>query len=67
MAQESLSPEEVQSLKDLANPGLSRPPVSDRLKRKFAVLGYGEQKRDGYAITDKGRRLLWDLAGRRSL
>jgi len=60
-----LSPEDVRSLKDLANSNLSRPPISEELKRKFTALGYGEQRRGRYAITDRGRRLLWDLAGKR--
>ena len=65
MTQAILSPEEVQSLKDLANPGLLRAPVPDRLRAKFAILGCGEQKLGRFAITEKGRRILWDLAGRR--
>lgn len=65
MTQANLSPEEVQSLKDLANPGLLRSALSDALKRKFAHLGYAERKRGDYSITEKGRRVLWDLAARR--
>lgn len=65
MTRATLSPEEVRSLQDLANPGLLRPTLSDGLKVKFAALGLGERKRDHYVITERGRRMLWDLAGRR--
>jgi hypothetical protein len=64
MTQVNLSPEEVEWLKELANPGLMQPPLPDDLKVKLTTLGYGEQKRGGFAITEKGRRALWDLAGR---
>jgi len=65
MTQANLSPVEVQSLKDLANPGRLRAAVPDGLRAKFVILGYGEQKLGRFAITEKGRRILWDLAGRR--
>jgi hypothetical protein len=65
MARATLSPEEVRSLQDLANPGLSRPTLSDALKAKFTGLGLGQRKRGHYVITEQGRRVLWDLAGRR--
>jgi hypothetical protein len=65
MIQTKLSSEEIRSLKDLANPGLLRAMPSDELKAKFAALGYAERKDRHYAITQKGRRVLWDLAGRR--
>jgi hypothetical protein len=65
MGQLNLSPEEVEWLKEVANPGLMEPALPDDLKVKFAILGYGEQKPGRFAITEKGRRALWDLAGRR--
>jgi hypothetical protein len=65
MGQVNLSPEEVEWLKELANPGRMQPVLPDDLKVKFDALGYGEQKLGGFAVTEKGRRALWDLAGRR--
>ena len=66
MSRVNLSPEEVEWLKELANPGLMQPALPDNLKAKFADLGYGEQKRQRFVITENGRRALWDLAARRS-
>lgn len=65
MIQVNLSPEEVEWLKELANPGFMQPPVPEGLKVKFTTLGYGARRPCGFAITEKGRRALWDLAGRR--
>jgi hypothetical protein len=65
VTQANLSPEEIQSLKDLANPDHLRAVMPARLRAKLAILGYGEQKLGRFAITEKGRRILWDLAGRR--
>jgi hypothetical protein len=66
MMQVNLSPEEVQSLKNLANPGLLRSStLPGRLRAKFAMMGYGEQRLGHFAITERGRRALWELAGKR--